>query len=203
MDHIGIEQIAFRSLLVFGTSIVVWVVASTVISWYRLRHIPGPWLASISNLWIIRAATSTRLSDAFGEAGKRFGPLVRIGPNYILTSDADFLRKTGAVRGTYNRSPWYTAFRCMAPKYPTINFLSHDAPSLTALETFLAQSTGHDRVRWLSQEHEVANERVAEALLRPSYVPNGLLVNLLTRDFTPRATVRRQRFQPARLCHPR
>lgn len=112
MDPTFIEQIAFRSFLVLGTSIILWFVGSTVISWYRLRHIPGPWFASISNIWMIRAATSARLSAIFGEIGKKYGPLVRIAPNQILTSDVDFLRKTGAVRGTYNRGPWYTAFRC-------------------------------------------------------------------------------------------
>lgn len=113
MDRINFEQIALRSLLVFATSVFLWFVGSTVNSWYKLRHIPGPWLASISDLWIIRAATSARLSEVFEEVGKSYGPLVRIGPNQILTSDADILRKTGAVRGTYNRSPWYIAFRCM------------------------------------------------------------------------------------------
>lgn len=113
MDQIDLETIAFRSLVVLGISIFLGFVVSTVVSWYRLRHIPGPWLASVSNIWIIRAATSERLNLVFEETGKAYGPLVRIGPNQILTSDADFLRKTGSVRGTYNRSRWYVAFRCM------------------------------------------------------------------------------------------
>lgn len=113
MEQIGIDTFTSQSLFVFGTVTLVWFVASTVTSWYRLRHIPGPWLASISNLWMIRASTSTRLSEVFEEAGESYGSLVRIGPNQILTSDADFLRKSAAVRGTYNRSPWYIAFRCM------------------------------------------------------------------------------------------
>lgn len=112
MDHIDLETLAFRSLLALGTSIFLGIAVSTVVSWYRLRHIPGPWLASVSNIWIIRAATSKRLSEAFEEVGRSYGPLVRIGPNQILTSDADFLRKTGAVRGAYTRSQWYIAFRC-------------------------------------------------------------------------------------------
>lgn len=112
MDQIDLEKIAVRSLLALGTSIVLWFVVSTVVSWYRLRHIPGPWLASVSNIWMIRAAISEKLNVAFEEAGKTYGPLVRIGPNQILTSDADFLRRTGSVRGTYNKSRWYIAFKC-------------------------------------------------------------------------------------------
>jgi hypothetical protein len=112
MDQIDLETVAFRSLLALGTSILLWFVVSTVVAWYRLRHIPGPWLASVSNIWIIRAATSEKLNVVFEEAGKTYGPLVRIGPNQILTSDTDLLRKTGSVRGTYSRSRWYIAFRC-------------------------------------------------------------------------------------------
>jgi hypothetical protein len=112
MDQIDLEKIALQTILVLVASMVLWLVVSTVVSWYRLRHIPGPWLASVSNIWIIRAAISKKLNVVFEEAGKTYGPLVRIGPNQILTSDADFLRKTGAVRGTYNKSPWYIAFRC-------------------------------------------------------------------------------------------
>ncbi|KAH8780172.1 BcABA1, cytochrome P450 monooxygenase [Diaporthe sp. PMI_573] len=129
MDQIDLETVAFRSLLALGTSILLWFVISTVVAWYRLRHIPGPWLASVSNIWIIRAATSEKLNVVFEEAGKTYGPLVRIGPNQILTSDTDLLRKTGSVRGTYSRSRWYIAFRWQ-PYVDSVfsmqDYVSHD-----------------------------------------------------------------------------
>ncbi|POS75469.1 cytochrome P450 [Diaporthe helianthi] len=129
MDYIDLEKLAFRSLLALGMSMFLTVVVSMIVSWYRLRHIPGPWLASVSNIWMIRAATSKRLSEAFERAGSSYGPLVRIGPNQILTSDADFLRKTGAVRGAYTRSQWYAAFRWQPYVDSVFNFsdyVSHD-----------------------------------------------------------------------------
>lgn len=110
MDSI-LSKFVSHPLILGGISILVWYSISTAVSWYRLRHIRGPFLASISNLWIVRASTSTRLSEIFEDVGREYGPLVRIGPNQILTSDADFLRKSGAVRGTYNKSAWYVAFR--------------------------------------------------------------------------------------------
>lgn len=113
MDRIGIETITSQSSLFIGSVIFLWLSVATLTAWYRLRHIPGPWIASISNLWIIKASTSKKLAEVFEKAGDKYGPLVRIGPNQILTSDADFLRRTSALRGTYNKSQWYKAFRCM------------------------------------------------------------------------------------------
>ncbi|KUI63769.1 Pisatin demethylase [Cytospora mali] len=119
------ETITYHPLVFGGIAIFLWYAVSTATSWYRLRHIPGPFLASISDLWMIRASTSTRLSEIFEQLGREYGPLVRIGPNQILTSDADFLRKSGAVRGTYNRSTWYVAFRWQPYIDSTFNFLDH------------------------------------------------------------------------------
>jgi len=39
------------------------------------------------------------------------GTLVRVGPNELITSDPDFMRKMMAVRSSYIRGPWWKAFR--------------------------------------------------------------------------------------------
>jgi hypothetical protein len=39
------------------------------------------------------------------------GSLIRIGPNDLVTSDPEILRKTGAPRSPYRRSDWYQALR--------------------------------------------------------------------------------------------
>ena len=43
---------------VLGVIFLSYLVASTVASYWTLRHFPGPWLAGFSNLWYIKAATS-------------------------------------------------------------------------------------------------------------------------------------------------
>lgn len=112
-----------------GITIILWYVISTAVSWYRLHHIPGPFLASISDLWMMRASTSTRLSEIFEQLGQEYGSVVRIGPNQVLVSDPSILRKVGAVRGTYHRTPWYVAFRWHAYADNTFNLtdpVAHD-----------------------------------------------------------------------------
>jgi len=39
------------------------------------------------------------------------GPLVRVGPNELITSDPDVLRKILSIRSAYRRSNWYDALR--------------------------------------------------------------------------------------------
>lgn len=41
----------------------------------------------------------------------RYGALVRIGPNDLLSADPDHLRRMSAARSSYERSSWYKATR--------------------------------------------------------------------------------------------
>ena len=47
----------------------------------------------------------------FGELGRKYGTLVRIGPNVLLTSDADLIRRMFMRKSHYVRSKWYIAMR--------------------------------------------------------------------------------------------
>ena len=97
--------------------------------WHRLRHIPGPNGVGWSSWWQLRGALSGRyhehlknVSDQFGK--KHFGrlitritnkmnsgPLVRIGPNELLSTDPVLLRSMSAVRSTYTKGDFYTSGR--------------------------------------------------------------------------------------------
>ncbi|KAF8848799.1 pisatin demethylase [Acephala macrosclerotiorum] len=45
------------------------------------------------------------------EACEIYGPLVRVGPNELITGDPDILRKILAIRSPYRRSDWYDSLR--------------------------------------------------------------------------------------------
>ncbi|KAF6817780.1 cytochrome p450 [Colletotrichum sojae] len=73
-------------------------------SWYRLRHIPGPFLNSISLLPMNIMTMSGKLSFRLKELGDKYGPLVRVGPNEVLFGDADSYRAISAVRSDFTRA---------------------------------------------------------------------------------------------------
>jgi hypothetical protein len=52
-----------------------------------ISHIPGPFIASVSNFWKIRAAWQEAMPQQNIALHKKHGPLVRIGPNMISVDD--------------------------------------------------------------------------------------------------------------------
>ncbi|KUJ10127.1 cytochrome P450 [Mollisia scopiformis] len=86
-------------------------VVQTCRSWYRLRHFKGPWLASISRLWLVRSISGGRFHLDFMEVNQKYGSLARIGPNDLVTSDPAVMRRMLAVRSHYRRSDWYIGMR--------------------------------------------------------------------------------------------
>jgi len=50
-----------------------WYLTTSISSYRRLRHIPGPYLASFSNWWWIRAAVSGKGHLALADACTRYG----------------------------------------------------------------------------------------------------------------------------------
>lgn len=81
-----------------------------VVTWHRLRHIPGPSLASFSYLWLAKVTRSTRQWYIYRDLPKQYGPLVRVGPNEISTDDPETIRKVSGVRSPYGKDSWYDAF---------------------------------------------------------------------------------------------
>lgn len=90
--------------------------------WYRLSHIPGPFWASFSSLWMVKVTLEGRAPEAWKEATDKYGAagpfpvflrrmltvigsLARVGPNDLVTDDPDVLRRMMAVRSPYSRGP--------------------------------------------------------------------------------------------------
>lgn len=97
--------VALASLLAF------WYITTAVRSWYRLRHIPGPFLAKFSYLFLSYIQQSGRQYYIFRDEYPKYGPLVRVGPNELSTSDPNVLRKMTSARAQYTRDNWYTGGR--------------------------------------------------------------------------------------------
>lgn len=91
--------------------LIVYFIVSSVQSYYRLSHIPGPTLWAWTRWPLIQVHRDGTCYDKFGELARKYGKLVRIGPNYLLTSDVDLVRRMNAPRSGYVRANWYIASR--------------------------------------------------------------------------------------------
>lgn len=99
------------TLLFIGVITLSLYLATTVTTWARLRHIPGPFSAGFSKLWLIRRQMTGKLVLDFQDVCKQYGPLVRIGPDWVVTSDPAEIRRIWSLHSGYSRSPWYRGLR--------------------------------------------------------------------------------------------
>lgn len=90
---------------------LIYYVTTTVLAWRRLRHIPGPPLASISNLWGFFALAGGQCHTKIAEAQKKYGKVMRVGPNSIMVYDPETLWHISSARSLYGRSGWYESVK--------------------------------------------------------------------------------------------
>ncbi|OAG13648.1 pisatin demethylase [Alternaria alternata] len=92
--------------------VVIWVAQNYIRTWKRLRHIPSAHItAPFSYYWLGRTTYSGRQYWVLRDLHAKHGPLVRIGPNEVLTDDPNVLRTVSSTRSNYARSDWYHAGR--------------------------------------------------------------------------------------------
>ncbi|KAI0416771.1 cytochrome P450 [Xylaria grammica] len=107
MGILNLEQaLAISACLVVG-----YFITSTVYQWHRLRHIPGPFLASFSYLWIGYSGYSGKQFARYKDVGEKYGPVVRVGPNEVITDDPETIRHISSTKNMYHRSEWYDGAR--------------------------------------------------------------------------------------------
>ncbi|KAK0620117.1 cytochrome P450 [Immersiella caudata] len=93
--------------------VVVWYFTTGLAAWYRLRHIPGPFLESFSFLWDVYYACTGRVDRlaTIHDDYANGGPFVRIAPNYVVTNNPEVLRRIAAARTRYVRDGWFRGAR--------------------------------------------------------------------------------------------
>ncbi|EEY23928.1 benzoate 4-monooxygenase cytochrome P450 [Verticillium alfalfae VaMs.102] len=101
--------------------------------WRRLSHIPGPFLWSLSPFPLLRANLIGQSHQILSDLTTEYGPLVRIGPNAVLTTDYRHCQKMEAHKSPYRKGPWYGTFRFQ--KGVDHSFAMLDEARHTALRT--------------------------------------------------------------------
>lgn len=104
-----------------GFLFLVYLVVSSATTWYRLRHVKGPFLASFSYFWLLLSSSDGKQGEGFRAINDKYGPLARIGPNDLLTDDPEMFRRMGKTsrKAAYSRSNWYSALK-LDPYHPSL-----------------------------------------------------------------------------------
>lgn len=89
----------------------LWTITSAVVTWAKLRHVPGPFLASISYLWGLRAMNSGRIHDIIQDEQRKYGRVMRIGPDAVCIYEPEPLWRMNSARSSYTRGLWYKGIK--------------------------------------------------------------------------------------------
>lgn len=91
--------------------VFVYLIVQRVQDYLRTRHIPGPFWAGWTDLWMIRSQLSGRMCFILAEANEKYGPIAKIAPKWVVCGDGAELRRIWGVRSSWQRSPWYKGLR--------------------------------------------------------------------------------------------
>ncbi|KAI1130704.1 putative benzoate 4-monooxygenase cytochrome P450 [Nemania abortiva] len=96
---------------VLSLSIVFAVIVKLFHTWWRLRHIPGPFLASITNLqrmlWVTTKWSHVILQDTH----EKYGEVARIGPNMASFSNPEAIPTVYTTKPGFPKSDFYVTLR--------------------------------------------------------------------------------------------
>jgi hypothetical protein len=108
----------------FTGTLIIYQLVSLLRTWYRtgLRDIPGPWLASMSNLDRLISCAKGMQMDYHIRLHEKYGPLVRIGPSHVSISDGSLIPQIYGITSRFYKSDFYAMFDIKAPSgmVPTI-----------------------------------------------------------------------------------
>lgn len=89
-----------------GVYWIIWIIYSRTL--HPLRNIPGPFLASVSRVWVIREVYRGRMEHTQRQLHKKYGPLIRIAPNEIAVADPAAIKQIYRTKGPLAKSDFYS-----------------------------------------------------------------------------------------------
>ncbi|KAK9422873.1 hypothetical protein SUNI508_04540 [Seiridium unicorne] len=120
---------ATELVLIGGITALTIVCFSTFIQWHRLSHVPGPLIASLTNLWGCWYMNRMQFHQKTKTINDQYGKIVRISPNDVLVSDPDTIWHINSARSMYSRGGWYGSIRFNPygdSVFSELNTSSHD-----------------------------------------------------------------------------
>ncbi|KAH6649549.1 cytochrome P450 [Chaetomium tenue] len=89
-------------------------------AWWRLRHIPGPFLNSITPLAMTYHCFTEDVTTYTYNLTRKYGPLVRVQPNVVVYNDPETLRRICSVKADYTKGLWFEFSRWNLERYSCI-----------------------------------------------------------------------------------
>ncbi|KAI1506410.1 cytochrome P450 [Biscogniauxia marginata] len=98
------------SLVVGFIAVVAYYVYPYFVTYSPLRHIPAPFPAQFTNLWLLYVCRQGNRYKVADEVHKKLGPVVRIQPNHISVADDEAIQVIYGHGNGFLKSEFYDAF---------------------------------------------------------------------------------------------
>lgn len=102
------------------------------ISWFLwnylqspLKSFPGPWAASFTNLWRLQDVIRGRCDITHLGLHRKFGSVVRMGPNVLSLSDPELVKQVYTTRNPWAKSDMYNVNDVIVSGVRLKNLFSH------------------------------------------------------------------------------
>ena len=89
-------------------------------TWYRLRHIPGPFLNGFTPLVLVYHSLKGDISDYTRDLTVKYGPLVRVTPTVVVYDDPEVMRRIASPRNKYSKGLWFEFTRWSLERYSSV-----------------------------------------------------------------------------------
>ncbi|KAK3291405.1 cytochrome P450 [Chaetomium fimeti] len=109
------------------------VIAIYRLTFHPLAQVPGPRAAAVSNIWQARHVRDGRARELGKTLHKKYGPVVRVGPNEVWLNSGDAFKNIYSAGSGYDKSDFYLATALNKPRFDwrlnahfpdTLDFLS-------------------------------------------------------------------------------
>lgn len=123
MDH-PLQTLALWPAIITLTLLAIAFYYGSVRFRTGLRKLPGPWLASISDLDRIWSCAKGQQMFYHLALHQQCGPVVRIGPNHVSLSDCSLIPLIYSISTKFRKSDFYAMFDIKTPAGPTSTIFS-------------------------------------------------------------------------------
>ncbi|KAL2822667.1 cytochrome P450 [Aspergillus granulosus] len=115
-DGVNVSLLAQGALVGVITYWAVWIVYARL--FHPLARFPGPFWASISRVWTVLHVLPGDAEKTQRQLHAKYGPVVRIAPNELVTSDPEAINTLYGIKSTTTKTDFYLAFRPPWARFP-------------------------------------------------------------------------------------
>ncbi|EME44888.1 hypothetical protein DOTSEDRAFT_169930, partial [Dothistroma septosporum NZE10] len=121
----------------------------------RLRNVPGPFLASMTDLWMVsKVWRGGHYHEIVYELHQKYGQVVRFGPNRVSFADPETIHQIYGTHPVFPKAPSYEPMKILAGGKEIMSLVTvRDEKKVTGVKRHV--SAGFSQSTWLKQEDQI------------------------------------------------